>query len=185
VTERGADRILTCPVEASGTLGDPMIQSSSGMTPYGFGHTPAGVLVVTEAFGGEPGRSAVSSYAVRDSSLTPISRSVGNGRTALCWAVVTSDGRYAFGANFGDGAVSRYDIALDGALTLGEPAAGVVVDGSSGPRDLDLSGDGRFLYIIDADSQQIVGWSVDPAGHPTRIGSWPGLPSTVAGIAAS
>jgi 6-phosphogluconolactonase len=182
VTERGADRILIFPVESAGALGDSVIQPSSGMTPYGFGHTPSGVLVVTEAFGGEPGRSAVSSYAIKDSSLTPVSRSVGNGRTALCWGVVTADGRYAFGVNFGDGAVSRYDIAPDGALTLGEAAAGVVVDGSSGPRDLDLSGDGRFLYAIDADSQQIVGWSVAATGRLTPIGSWPGLPSTVAGI---
>jgi 6-phosphogluconolactonase len=182
VTERGADRILTFPVESSGGLGNPMMQGSSGMTPYGFGHTPAGVLVVTEAFGGEPGRSAVSSYAVKDSSLAPVSRSVGNGRTALCWGVVTADGRYAFGTNFADGAVSRYDIAPDGSLTVGEAAAGVVVDGSSGPRDLGISGDGRFLYAIDADTQQIVGWSVDPPGRLTPIGSWPGLPSTVAGI---
>jgi 6-phosphogluconolactonase len=185
VTERGADRIMVFPVESSRTLGDPVIQSSSGVTPYGFGHTPVGVLVVTEAFGGEPGKSAMSSYAVKDSSLAPVSRSVENGRTALCWAVVTPDGRCAFGTNFGDGAVSRYDIAPDGALTLGEAAAGVVVDGSSGPRDLDLSGDGRFLYAIDADSQQLVGWSVDPTGRLDPIGSWPGLPSTVAGIAAS
>ena len=185
VTERGADTILAFPVESSGALGDPMIQASSGMTPYGFGHTPAGVLVVTEASGGELGKSAMSSYAVKDSSLASVSRSVGNGRTALCWGVVTADGRYAFGTNFGDGAVSRYDIAPDGALTLGEATAGVVVAGSPGPRDLGLSGDGRFLYAIDAESQQIVGWSVDAAGRLTPIGSWPGLPSTVAGIAVS
>jgi 6-phosphogluconolactonase (cycloisomerase 2 family) len=185
VTERGADRILTFPVESSGSLGKPVSQPASGVTPYGFGFTPAGVLVVTEAFGGEPGRSAVSSYAVKDSALTPVSHSVGNGRTALCWAVVTGDGRYAFGTNFGDGAVSRYDIAPDGTITLGEAAAGVVVDGSSGPRDLAFSADGRFLCAIDADSQQLVGWSVDSGGRLSQIGSWGGLPSTVAGIAAS
>ena len=185
VTERGSDRILTFPVESSGSLREPMIHASAGRTPYGFGHTPTGVLVVSEAFGGNPGESAVSSYAVKDSSLSPVSRSIGNGRTALCWGVVTPDGRHAFGTNFGDGAVSRYDIGPDGAITLADAAAGVVVDGASGPRDLDLSADGRFLYAIDADSQQIVGWSVDEAGLLTRIGSWPGLPMAVAGIAVS
>jgi 6-phosphogluconolactonase len=185
VTERGADRILTFPVEPSGSLGEPLIQTSTGRTPYGFAHTPAGVLVVTEAFGGEPARSAVSSYAVKDSSLSPVSSSVGNGRTALCWAIVTPDGRHAFGANFGDGAVSRYAIDADGTLTLGEAAAGVTVEGSPGPRDLALTADGRFLYVVDADAQQIVGWSVDGAGALTLRGSWPGLPATVAGIAAS
>ena len=185
VTERGSDRILTFPVESRGTLGEPMIHASVGRTPYGFGFTPTGVLVVTEAFGGEPGESAVSSYAVKDSSLSPVSRSVGNGRTALCWAVVTPDGRHAFGTNFGDGALSRYDIAADGVITLADAAAGVVVDGASGPRDLDLSGDGRFLYAVDADRQQLVGWSVGEAGALTRIGSWTVLPVTVAVIAVS
>ena len=141
------------------------------------------MLVVTEAFGGEPGRSAVSSYAVKDSSLSTVSRSIGNHRTALCWAVVTPDGRHAFGTNFGDGAVSRYDIGPDGAVTLGAAAAGVAMDGSPGPRDLALSGDGRLLYALDADSRQIVGWAVDAVGALTPIGSWPGLPVTVAGIA--
>jgi 6-phosphogluconolactonase (cycloisomerase 2 family) len=185
VTERGSDRILTFPLESSGALAEPMIYASEGRTPYGFGHTPTGVLVVSEAFGGEPGRSAVSSYAVKDSSLGPVSRSIANGRTALCWAVVSPDGRHAFGTNFGDGAVSRYEIGPDGAVTLGDAAAGVAVDGSSGPRDLALTGDGRFLYAIDADSQQIIGWSVDEAGALTRVGSWPGLPTSVAGIAVS
>jgi 6-phosphogluconolactonase len=185
VTERGSDRILTFPVETRGSLGEPMIHAAAGRTPYGFGHTPTGVLVVTEAFGGEPGQSAVSSYALKDSALTPVSRSIGNGRTALCWAVVTPDGHHAFGTNFGDGAVSRYDIAPDGVITLGDAAAGAVVAGAPGPRDLDLSADGGFLYAVDADSQQLVGWSVGEAGALTRIGSWPGLPVTVAGIAVS
>jgi 6-phosphogluconolactonase (cycloisomerase 2 family) len=185
VTERGSDRILTFAVEASGTIGEAMIHASAGRTPYGFGHTPTGVLVVTEAFGGEPERSAVSSYAVKDSSLSAVSRSVANGRTALCWAVVGPDGRHAFGTNFGDGAVSRYDIGPDGAVTLADAAAGVAVDGSSGPRDLALTGDGRFLYAIDADGRQIIAWSVDEAGGLTRVGSWSGLPMTVAGIAVS
>jgi 6-phosphogluconolactonase len=98
--------------------------------------------------------------------------------------VVTPDGRHAFAANFGDGAVSRYDVAPDGTLTMGEATAALVVDGSPGPRDLDLSGDGRFLYAIDTESQQLVGWSVD-GGRLMPIGSWPGLPPTVAGIAVS
>ena len=40
VTERGADRILTFPVEPSGSLGEPLIHASAGRTPYGFGTLP-------------------------------------------------------------------------------------------------------------------------------------------------
>ena len=75
--------------------------------------------------------------------------------------MVSHDGRYAFTTNFADGAVSRYAIGMDGALTLEDATAGITVDGRAGLRDEDLSGDGRFLYAIDADQGQIVGWSVD------------------------
>ena len=66
---------------------------------------------------------------------------------------MTEDGRYAFTTNFADGAVSRWAIAGDGSLTLEDAAAGVAVDGQPGLRDEDLSGDGRFLYAVDADSR--------------------------------
>jgi 6-phosphogluconolactonase len=52
-------------------------------------------------------------------------------------------------------------------------------------RDEDLSSDGRFLYAIDADGGSIYGWSVNAEGSLERVGSWDGLPATVAGLAAS
>jgi hypothetical protein len=58
------------------------------------------------------------------------------------------------------------------------------VDGQAGLRDEDLGGDGRFLYAIDADSGRVFGWTVGEGGSLSRIGSWAGLPATVAGLAA-
>jgi 3-carboxymuconate cyclase len=74
---------------------------------------------VTEAFGAQAGKAAASSYRISDAGVAPVSRSVGNGRSEICWAVVTSDGRYAFTTNFGDGAVSRYSIGDDGNYRAG------------------------------------------------------------------
>src|SRR3712207_7431395 len=51
--------------------------------------------------------AAASSYALVDGSLEPRTPSVGNGRSEICWAVVTPDDRFAFATNFADGAVSR------------------------------------------------------------------------------
>jgi 6-phosphogluconolactonase len=51
--------------------------------------------------------------------------------------------------------------------------------------DEDLSGDGRFLYAIDTDARRIFGWRVGEAGSLAAIGSWEGVPATVAGLAAS
>jgi len=185
VTERGTDSILTYAVASDGTFGAYREIASEGPTPYGFAFTSGGVLVVTEAFRAEKGAAAASSYAIVDGSLLPRTSSVGNGRSEICWAVVTPDDRFAFTTNFADGAVSRFAIAADGSLSLGDATAGISVDGKPGLRDLDLSGDGRFLYAIDADGARIYGWSVDAEGSLEPVGSWDGLPETVAGLAAS
>lgn len=185
VTERGTNSVVAYPVDTEGQLGEPRVQPSSGPTPYGFAFTRQGALVVTEAFGAKVGKAAASSYAISPGKVAPLSRSVGNGRSEICWAVVTPDGRFAFTTNFADGAVSRYAIGDDGSIGLEDAAAGTAVDGQTGLRDEDLSRDGRFLYAIDADSQRLFGWAVGDDGALSAIGPWGGLPATVAGLAAS
>ena len=86
---------------------------------------------MTEAFGAEKG-GAASSYAIEDGSLVARTSSVGNGRSEICWAVITPDDRFAFTTNFADGAVSRYAIASDGSLSLEDATAGISVDGMPG-----------------------------------------------------
>jgi 6-phosphogluconolactonase len=184
VTDRGRNAIVQFPVDASGRLGEPKVSPSSGPTPYGFAFA-GDTLVVTEAFGAQTGKAAASSYRLGDGAATPVSRSIGNGRSEICWAVVTDDRRYAFTTNFADGAVSRYAIGDDGSIALEDAAAGVAVDGQTGLRDEGLSGDGRFLYAVDADSQRVFGWAVQGGGELRPLGSWAGLPPTAAGLAAS
>lgn len=183
-TERGSDKLSAFAVGMDGMLGEPRTIDSLGATPYGFAISPNGTLVVTEAFRAEKGAAAASSYRVDGDSMVPGTASVGNGRSEICWAVITEDGRFAFTTNFADGAVSRYAIGMDGSLTLEDAAAGITEDGRPGLRDEDLSDDGRFLYAIDADQGQIVAWSVDAAGKLAALGRWGGVPATVAGLAA-
>jgi 6-phosphogluconolactonase len=184
VTQRGTDSIVVFAVGGDGLLGRRDEVASSGPTPYGFAFTADGTLVVTEAFGAMVGRAAASSYVPAGSSVAPVSRSVGNGRSEICWAVVSADSRYAFTTNFADGAVSRYAIGRDGDLQLEDAAAGTAVEGQAGLRDEDLTADGRFLYAVDADARRIFGWAVQDAGTLEPVGSWDGLPPTVAGLAA-
>ena len=165
ITERGTDSIETYEVAADGTFGASHTIPSQGPTPYGFAFTSGGALV--------------------DRSLVPRTSSVGNGRSEICWAVVTPDDRFAFTTNFADGAVSRFAIAADASLSLEDATAGIAVDGMPGLRDEDLSSDGRFLYAINADDGHIYGWSVDVEGSLEPVGSWDGVPETVAGLAAS
>ena len=183
VTERGTDAIVAYPVTKEGLLGPPAVIASSGPTPYGFTVTADGVLVVTEAFGAQQGKAAASSYVLDNSAVRPVTASAGNGRSEICWAVATRDGRSVFTTNFADGAVSRYAVARDGTLTLADATAGITVDGRPGLRDMDLTQDGH-LYAVDADAGAIVGWSVGPDDSLAAIGIWGELPTTIAGLAA-
>jgi 6-phosphogluconolactonase (cycloisomerase 2 family) len=185
VTQRGANSLVVFPVQDSGLLGDPQEIASSGQTPYGFTFADNQTLVVTEAFGAMVGKAAASSYRLTKAGLAPVSRSVGNGRSAICWAVADGSGRFVYATNFADGAVSRYEVNPDGTLTLADAAAGTAIDAHPGLRDDDLSGDGQYLYAIDADARRIFGWRVGPDGRLTSVGSRNGLPASVAGLAAS
>lgn len=184
VTERGTDSIVTYEVMADGSPGSPRSIASQGPTPYGFAFSSRGALVVTEAFRAERGAAAASSYALVEGALVPRTASVGNGRSEICWAVVTPDDRFAFTTNFADGAVSRYAIGADGSLSLDDAVAATAVEGASGLRDEGLTPDGRFLYAIDADGARLYAWAVGSDGSLDPIGSWHGVPATVAGLAA-
>jgi 6-phosphogluconolactonase len=184
VTQRGTNSIVAFAVGNDGLLGESAESPSAGPTPYGFAFCPNGAIVVTEAFGAQKGKAAASSYRLTRTAAEAVSRSVGNGRSEICWAVVTKDGRHAFTTNFADGAVSSWAIGSDDSLTLEDAVAASAVEGRPGLRDEDLSGDGRFLYAVDADGGRIFGWSVE-GGRLSPIGSWDGIPATVAGLAAS
>ena len=184
VTERGTNSVTTLAVDGDGQAGPPSSVPSSGPTPYGFAVTSSGTLVVTEAFGAQKGGAAVSSYRLDRTTVTPLTRSAGNGRSEICWAVVTPDDRFVFTTNCADGAVSCYGVDADGTLRLVDATAGVTVDGRAGLRDECLSADGRYLYTIDADAGAVFGWTVGRDGSLAALGSWSGLPETVAGLAA-
>ena len=186
VTERGTNRISSYAIDERGYAEGPTTVESSGRTPYGFDFTPQGSLIVVEAFGGETGAAAASSYAVSgDGQVTAMSGSVGDTRSEVCWAAVTNDGRFAYVTNFGDCTVSSYEISGDGSLELRDPVAASTRQGEKGIRDEAISRDGRYLYAIDPDAQKLFGWTVGRDGRLTTVGEFEGVPDTVAGLAAS
>jgi 6-phosphogluconolactonase len=186
VTERGTDSISTYAVGERGYIAGPMTIAASGKTPYGFDFTADGAVIVTEAFGGAVGAAAASSYSLTEAGeLAPVSGSVGDTRSEVCWAAVTNDGRFVYVTNFGDGTISSYGITGDGGLELRESVAGSTRLGEKGIRDEAISRDGRYLYAIDADARKVFGWTVGSDGELAPIGAFGGIPETVAGIAAS
>src|SRR3954469_10714857 len=63
VTERGTNAISAFAIDEQGLAEGPTTIESSGATPYGFDFAN-GSVIVTEGFGGEPGKAAASSYAL-------------------------------------------------------------------------------------------------------------------------
>jgi 6-phosphogluconolactonase (cycloisomerase 2 family) len=183
LTQRGIDSIATYPVREDGTFGEPTTIESSGPTPYGFAFSSNGTLVVAEAFRAETGAAAASSYAMIDGRLVPNTRSLGNGMSEICWAVVTSDDRFAYMTNYADSTVSRFGIGTDGTIRLEDAAAGSVGERRPGLRDEGVTNDGRFLFAIDAEGGSLVGWRIGMDGSLSEAGSWKGLPTTIAGLA--
>jgi 6-phosphogluconolactonase len=186
VTERGTNSISSYAVDERGYADGPATIASAGATPYGFDFTARGAVVVTEAFGGEIGKAAASSYSLTaPGRLAPVSGSVGDTRSEVCWAAATHDGRFVYVTNFGDGTISSYSVAADGSLALLEPVAASTRLGEPGIRDEALTADGSFLYAIDADAQRVHGWKVGDDGRLEPVGAFGGVPATVAGLAAS
>lgn len=181
VTERVTNRIDIYEVDGHGYAQGPMVHASSGTTPFGFSFGKRNQLFVSEAFGGAADASAVSSYELGDHGLRVISASVKTTETAACWVAVTNDGRFAYAANAGSGSISGYRIAPDGRITLLHPD-GVTGVSRPTPVDLGLSGNSRYLYVLNGGGT-IDGFRIGPDGKLTPAGSV-ALSSTANGIAA-
>jgi 6-phosphogluconolactonase (cycloisomerase 2 family) len=181
VTEKATSRIDLYSVENDGLASGPAVYPSSGVTPFGFAFTQQGALVVSEAFGGAPLASAVSSYDTSNGQLNLISGSVPTGQTAACWIAVSKNGKFAYSTNAGSGSVSAYHVGTDGSLSLIDGAAGITGDGTS-PIDASVSNNGQYLYVLNGRTHNISGFAIQADGTLVKIGTFEGLPAGSAGI---
>lgn len=184
VTDKLNNQIFAFPVQENGLTLPPVISPSNGQTPFGFGFDGRGHLFVSEAAGGAPGASTVSSYELMTGgSLGSISAAIPDSQTAACWIALTPDKRFAYVSNAGSGQVSSYRILDDGQLELMESTASRS-DDTSGPIDLAISRDGKRLYVHQAGKQTIAVFKIEVEGNLNRRHSITGLPFGAQGIAA-
>lgn len=181
VTEKATSMIDIYAVGNDGLASGPAFYPSSGVTPFGFAFTQQGALVVSEAFGGAPLASAVSSYAVSNGQLSLISGSVPTGQTAACWIAVSKNGKFAYSTNAGSGSVSAYRVGTDGSLSLIDGAAGITGDGTS-PIDATVSNNGQYLYVLNGRTHNISAFAIQADGTLVKIGTFEGLPAGSVGI---
>jgi 6-phosphogluconolactonase len=183
VTERASNMIDTYVVGKDGLASGPTAYPSSGVTPFGFAFTQQGALIVSEAFGGAPLASAVSSYTVSNGELDVISASVPTGQTAACWIAVSKNGKLAYSTNAGSGSVSAYRVETDGSLSLIDGDAGIAGAGTS-PIDASVSNNGQHLYVLNGRTHNISAFAIQADGTLISLGTFEGLPAGSAGITA-
>jgi len=178
VTEKTTNRLDTYRVHHDGRAGSPVTTASAGPVPFGFAFDGRNHAIVSEA-----ANSTLSSYRLRAGGAEVISSSVPTGGIAACWVAVSPDGRWAFDSNAHGGTISSFSIARDGTLALAHSVAADTGTGST-PLDLAVTPDGRYLYVVEAGTNDLGGYQVQAGGSLTAVPAT-GLPAGVTGLAVS
>lgn len=184
VTERVANNIDTFTLSPHGRPHLPLIQTSNGGGPFGFGFDNHGFLIVSEAVAG-----AVSSYSVSPSGvLSVITGSLIDFGQEPCWIVNTNNrhfaSQYSYTTNTLSATISGFTIGSNGSLTLlnlnGITAR---LPSNSGPLDVALDASTKYLYVLVQKLGSVSGFTINSNGSLTRLQSVSGMPITVVGLA--
>jgi 6-phosphogluconolactonase len=179
VTEKVSDTIDTFAVGWGGTLGSAVTSQSDSPLSFAEVFTRSGQLLVADD--GANDTSAVSPYWIApDGVLNATQAAVSDGQTAACWITLGRSGE-VFADNAGSGTIASYQVSPFGQLTfLGNTSAGT----GAAPLDNAVSSDGRNLYALIGNQDQLAEFSVGPQGQLTAVGTQ-ALPAGSAGVAAS
>jgi 6-phosphogluconolactonase len=184
VTNKATNTIDTFDVDSHGRPGQAESHPSEGETPFGFDFDKRGHLIVSEAFGGAPGASTVSSYSVAPSgALDVISSEVPDHEAAACWIEVSKNGRFAYTTNTGSDSISSYSVHPDGSIDLLEQVA-AGTDAGSAPTDLAESRDGRVLLALLPGTHSITSYRVGSDGGLHLVDQAGGVAASATGLAA-
>ena len=184
VTEKNTNNLDIFSVDANGVASGPIVRPSAGQTPLGFAFGKRNQVFVSDAFGGAPNASAVSSYRITGGSLQTITAAAGDKQSAACWVVVSNDGRFAYTTNTGSGSISGYRIGFNGALQLLNSNGITATGAGSTPLDAAFSNNGRFLYVLTPGTRNIQGFSFGSDGSLTPLTQVTGSPSSASGLVA-
>jgi 6-phosphogluconolactonase len=150
VTEKATNLISTFPVRLGGYLGDRVSNPSSANTPFGFSFDRRGDLLVSEAAGGPPNISSVSSYKLlNDGRLKVLTASAKTNQLAACWVAVSRSGKYAYVSNTASGTLSGFMINGNGTLSALTPDGKTGNIGvGTGPIDVAISRNDQFVNSL-------------------------------------
>lgn len=183
VTEKATNKIITYTINKHGDPGMMHSITSANATPFGFDAGKKGNIFVSEAVGGAPGASTLSSYNVNnDGTITLSDGPVGAGQTAACWVVITKNGKYAYATNTASNNLSLYDVNKNtGSISVN---AAIAATSGMGPIDAALDNDSKHLYVLNAGSHSISVYDITPNGSISAIQTVTGVPVGATGLSA-
>ncbi len=182
ITEKATNKIVTYTIAESGVPGSMHTITSSSPTPFGFAAGKQSNIFVSEAVGGAPGASVLSSYHISSNgSINLIDGSNAAGQSAACWVVLTNNGKFAYTTNTANANISAFGIDNAGSIAVSHAIAATT---QAGPIDAALSSNSKFLYVLNGGGHSIQGYAVSNDGSLSFLQTMPGLPVGANGLAA-
>lgn len=181
VTEKATNKIVVFKVDNSGMAQPGVMHDAHAQTPFGFVFAGSKHLVITNAFGGAPDASTVTSFSLEGNGNVNLVSDIPIHEAAACWVTLSKDGNYAFVTNTGSNSISSLKVGNDGSLQLLDSVA---VTTGGAPTDIIISGNGKFAYNVNSMAHTIGQYKVLQNGRLQSIGDLSGLPMFAAGIVA-
>ena len=182
VTEKDTDKIDTYAIGADGVATGPRVQESAGSAPFGFAFDNAGHLVVSEIT-----LSSASSYTLSGRVLQVVTARLKDFGKAACWVASTSNPalpqQYSYISNTNSDTISGLAIAADGSISLldADGKTAVLPPGAF-PIDLAISGDSKYLYVLEKKLPGIAGFEIQSDGSLVKIQDLGGIPASSYGM---
>lgn len=185
VTEKATQRILTFPVDRNGTAGPAQVFDSPGATPFGFAVTSGRRVLVSEAAGGAPNASSVTSWKLSPKGeLSIIDPVAATQQSAACWVIVTPNGRFAYTTNTASGSISAFRVRAGELLLQDADGVAATTGPGSAPIDMAVTPDGRYLHVLSSGSDEIVSFAIANNGSLASLAVNDNLPDGANGLLA-
>jgi 6-phosphogluconolactonase len=181
VTEKATNKIAIFKVNSGGVAQPGEFHDAQAETPFGFVFAGRDRLIITNAFGGAPDASTITSFSVGGHGSLNLISNIPDHEAAACWVVLTKDQDYAFVTNTGSNSISSLKVKNNGSLELVDSVA---VSTGGAPTDIILSGNGKYAYNVNSMSHSIGQYKILNNGRLQSLGDLPGLPVAAAGIVA-
>ena len=182
ITEKATNKIITYTVNENGIPGMMHSITSANTTPFGFAVGKEENIFVSEAAGGAPGASTLSSYTVNENGSIALSHGpVGANQSAACWVVITNNGKYAYTTNTASNNLTTFNVNNNGNISVNTAISATT---QMGPIDAALSKNSKYLYILNSGTHSISVYSVASNGGLSSVQTVAGVPTGATGLAA-